>query len=278
MKSWRNKKMLNYNIKSTNKQELNHMPEEVKNWLSELILLKEVPLSYLVVDKRELPVESIRFFNIDPYWTQALVDGASSIGALTKSETKELMKSLKKQYENSKGSVRISRYGNMHLNHKQENMSMRTDSKTPLSGFIMRSDLVSNWKGIEVKGFMGETNLKIIRLEKLSAKMLICIFEGEIDEVKMYEPKEVLHFGSRSQDREIDIRRIDEGHEGELLYKNEAKVTIKLPTTDNGRLKVNDLRKILSKELNKTVNDIDSPQLALEMLSVAGQCIFERGK
>jgi hypothetical protein len=157
---------------------------------------------------------------------------------------------------------------------------MTTESQTPLSGFIMRSNLVSNWKGIEVKGFMGETQQDILRLETLSDKVLICIFEGEIDAVRMYEPKEVLHFGTRSQDRKIDVRRIDEGHEGQPLYEDGTKinVTITVPTTETGRLKVTELRDMLSKTLKTTENAIDSPQLALEMLSVAGQCVFKRGE
>lgn len=287
MKSWRNKMTVHYDMDALSDEQTKNMtveqipiPEVVKNWLSQLILLKEVPLAYLVVDERELPIESIRFFNINPHWTQALVDGASSIGALTKYETLQSMKNMPKQYDNAKASVRLSRYEKMHSNHLRKDMPMTTESQTPFSGFILRSDLVSSWKGIEVRGFRGETGLDILRMETLSEKVLICIFEGEIDTIRMYEPKEVLHFGTRGQDRIIDVRRIDEGHEGEPLYQEGTKVnvTITVPITDNGRLNVTELRDTLSKTLSTTTNAIDSPQLALEMLSVAGQCVFERGK
>ncbi|GAU76007.1 hypothetical protein [Fusibacter sp. 3D3] len=287
MKSWRNKKKDHPNRESLSDRhtkwitaELIPLPEEVKNWMSQLILLKEVPLAYLVVDEREMPVESIRFFNVDPHWAQALVDGAFSIGALTQYEAVQSIEHLPRRYENAKASVRLSRYERMHSNHKPQNMRMTTEVQTPLSGFIMRSDLVSNWKAIEVKGFMGETQRDILRMETLSDKVLICIFEGEVDAVRMYEPKEVLHFGTRSQDRKIDVRRIDEGHEGEPLYQQgtEVKVTVTVPVADNGRLKVTELRETLSRALNTTTNEMDSPQLALEMLSVAGQCVFERGQ
>jgi len=278
MKSWRSEKSA-FKISEVTDTTSLPIPEQLSNWLGELILLGEVPLAYLVSDERELPMESIRFFVVDPLWTQALVEGATSIGISTKDEALYSAKNLPRQYMNAKKSIRIPRYSKMHPNHRRKNVPLTADSNSVLSGFFMRSDLVSNWKGIEVKGFYEDAPRDILRMEKLSDKLLICIFEGEIDVVKMYEPKEALHFGTRGLDRKMDIRRVDEGHEGEPLYQagTKKKVSLTVPTESNGRVRISELRKSLAKALDIDANTIESPQLALEMLSVAGECEFKYG-
>ncbi|MEM7315755.1 MAG: hypothetical protein AAF497_21665, partial [Planctomycetota bacterium] len=53
---------------------------KINRWIEELSLLEHVPFDYLVPDERLLPIESIRFFDIDPLWIECLRDGAFSIG------------------------------------------------------------------------------------------------------------------------------------------------------------------------------------------------------
>ncbi len=279
MKSWRQEKSVG-RLWEANNGEILPMPEQVQKWFGQLILLGEVPLSYLVADERELPMESIRFFFLDPQWIQALVDGAASIGALTNMERARSLAQLPVQYKRAKAVIRVPRYERMHPNHRRDTGRAAGDSFAVLSGFFMRSELVSNWKGIEVKGFYGDRQIDILRMEKLSDKLLICIFEGEIDTVRMYEPREELHFGTRDAQRKLEVRRIDEGHEGEPLYRpgTSDKVTVTVPAENNGRVKITELRQVLAQELGRGLEEIESVQLALEMLSVAGQCVFERGQ
>ena len=54
--------------------------DAVAQWLAQLALFENVPFDHLVPDPRMLPVESIRFFYVDPGWTGALLDGALAIG------------------------------------------------------------------------------------------------------------------------------------------------------------------------------------------------------
>ena len=49
---------------------------QVVSWLTRLHLLYAVPFAYLVPDIRMLPAESIRFFQVDNGWVEALLDGA----------------------------------------------------------------------------------------------------------------------------------------------------------------------------------------------------------
>src|SRR3954463_6990118 len=66
------------------------VPGEVRRFLARLRLLHGVPFSYLVPDAELLPVESMRFFYIDRAWTDALVQGALSVGTITSADRTQL--------------------------------------------------------------------------------------------------------------------------------------------------------------------------------------------
>ena len=56
------------------------MPAELRNWLVRLRLLEGVPFANLVADSELLPAESIRWFYLDRRWSDAIVQGALSVG------------------------------------------------------------------------------------------------------------------------------------------------------------------------------------------------------
>src|SRR4051812_17464311 len=56
------------------------IPPNLIHWLAQLKNLQGIPFNYLVPDERLLPPESIKFFQIDATWLEALLDGALSIG------------------------------------------------------------------------------------------------------------------------------------------------------------------------------------------------------
>ena len=66
------------------------VPGELRRFLARLRLLHGVPFSYLVPDADLLPIESIRFFYIDRAWTDALVQGALSVGTITSADRTQL--------------------------------------------------------------------------------------------------------------------------------------------------------------------------------------------
>jgi hypothetical protein len=59
------------------------LPTDARSWLAALRLLSGVPFQHIVADERLLPPESARFFYIDRGWTDALIQGALSVGAVT---------------------------------------------------------------------------------------------------------------------------------------------------------------------------------------------------
>ena len=103
------------------------LPEAVSSWFEHLILLEGVPFHYLVPDERMLPVESIRFFQMDPIWMECLVDGAFSVGRVLQSD--HGLDQLQKQ------------------NHINKLLPKQ------VSGFLIRSDVVAGWPGLQVDGY-----------------------------------------------------------------------------------------------------------------------------
>ena len=98
------------------------LPETVRSWFENLTLLEGVPFHYLVPDERMLPFESIRFFQVDPIWVECLVDGAFSIGRVLPSD------------------------------HQQDKLHQQ-NKQNKVSGFLLRSDVVAGWPGLQVDGY-----------------------------------------------------------------------------------------------------------------------------
>jgi hypothetical protein len=51
----------------------------VLRWIYDRLSLASVPSHYLITDASHVPPESLRFFKVDPNWTDALLDGAFSL-------------------------------------------------------------------------------------------------------------------------------------------------------------------------------------------------------
>ena len=147
------------------------MPDDIVAWFDDLSLLKGVPFNYLVPDERMLPTESIRFFHIDRLWVDCLLDGAYSIGRVTTSDHQEDQVTVE---------------------------SAAANSYEKVSGCMMRSDVVAGWLGLLVDAYdraEGGNRLELLRMERLSANVLLCLFEGEIGRVEVHQKPEALHFG-----------------------------------------------------------------------------------
>ncbi|MCI4649917.1 hypothetical protein [Phaeodactylibacter sp.] len=154
------------------------LPEEVENWFSAMGLLKGLPFNYLVPDERMLPKESFRFFQLDPDWISCLIDGAFTVGRVTAADAKTDQK--------------------LHQDH--------VAGKQPpvVSGFLLRSYVVKGWPQLQVDGYnqlakdeagMDNNKLKILRMERLSPNVLLCLFKGDAMAVDIHQKPEILHLG-----------------------------------------------------------------------------------
>lgn len=245
--------------------------QKVCDFVSELRLLKDVPFSYLIPDEKLLPPESIRFFCLDENWLNALTDGAMSIGRIAGIDAAIDRSCF--GYVAGTATERLSnvRFCSMHPNHR------RSSSAPPVSGevrtgFILRSELVGRWKGLETFGYHGDTLLEILRMDTLAGDILLCIFDGELTRFVISEPKTGLRFGAADHGDRIVLRSLKEEDFG--VPVSDAKVDLAEFTDSNGKINVTGLAGEMERLLHEK---IQSPEFAFELISVAKRAEFLKG-
>jgi len=195
-------------------------PLEIYKWLAALKLLQGVPFRYLVPDEAMLPPESIRFFHLDINWVDALIDGALSIGRSGSATSTEAAHDV---------AVRPLLQGSANVHARRiRRLALRLAAPAPArvtmttaagaqgqpleaaSGFLIRSDVVKGWPGLEVNGYAGDgTLLDIVRFERLAPTVLLCLFEKDgkrLARLDVHEPAEGLHFGLSGGGGAVNVR------------------------------------------------------------------------
>ena len=175
------------------------LPRELTQWLARVRLLEGVPFAHLVPDSDLLPAESIRFFYIDRDWTDALVQGALSVGTVTTVDRQQLQllhARIRDEVDAEERRVRV----------------VGTDpgigTAGTVSGFLLRSRLVSGWPALHVRAYNAEIGrddtlvaendqrrIRLLRLERLAPAVLLCLFDGVPQLVHIEEPRQGVQFG-----------------------------------------------------------------------------------
>jgi hypothetical protein len=178
------------------------VPDPIAAWLGRLHALTGVPFGYLVPDEAMLPPESIRFFRVEVAWTEALVDGAFSIGRNLTSDADAASLMIDRAVQPAVlASARAAAPRRVGLTAAEP-----ADPGQPVvwSGFLLRSRVVTQYPGLGVNAYpAGATGddpdamLAIIRFDRLGpgADTLICIVDGDAQFFDIHEPPEHLHFG-----------------------------------------------------------------------------------
>ena len=164
------------------------VPADITAWLARLSLLHDVPLSYLVPDETMLPVEAIRFFYLDPRWTEALADGAFSIGRSTSAD----------HAHDRAVAAHVHRLAKASARQLRASRAPGAANDGAITGFLLRSAVVAGWPGLEAYAY-GANNQDlpaVLRFERLAPNLLLFMVEGEIHHVAIREPAEGLHFGA----------------------------------------------------------------------------------
>lgn len=145
-------------------------PESVVSRLDKLRRLEGVPLDYLVPDERMLPTESLRFFQVDQNWVYSLVEGAYSIARVSTDD------------------------------QKQDAATCPHEVYTQVSGFLLRSRIVSDWPNLEAQIEVSDrlAKFRTLRCERITPDILLCLVEvegqGIITSATLQVPQENLEF------------------------------------------------------------------------------------
>lgn len=248
------------------------LPDIVTLWLSRLKLLYGVPFNYLVPNEQMLPLESLRFFYLDLNWINHIVDGAFSIGR-TCSKQQSTDSALFGQLQNAAHPVT--------LNQRRQRKSQRfaTNAVQQYTGFLLRSQVVAGWPNVQVNGYAVaddiSTEIKKLRMDRLSADCIICIFDGEIKQVAIHEPPEQLHCGIEinSTPYSTTLRAVTSDRPGSQFLSDPkgGPPTAVIPMrADTQTLQVAQAAgSILSKlntDFNQGIQDFTSAEFALEMI------------
>lgn len=170
---------------------------KIFDWITRLRLLNGVPYHYLVPHEKMLPKESIHFFYLDPNWIEALVDGSLSIGrSISENEDPKIEQLRIETIQN----MQYIRPQNPQKDPKKEGIKI-----DKVSGFLLRSDLLSFGPRLIVDTSNSLLKLKMARLSK---DVLMCLFAGEIKDVRLHEPPEGLHFGEKDTESFSNIAEI----------------------------------------------------------------------
>jgi hypothetical protein len=174
------------------------IPREVRTFLARLRLLEGVPFSHLVPDAELLPLESIRFFYVDREWTDALIEGALSVGTITTTDREQLQAS----YADIRAEVDAAERQARRPRPREQKAAANT-----ITGFLLRSAAVSGWPGLHVRAYREEVpdaevlpendprRIRLLRLERLAPAVLLGLFDGVPVVVHIEEPRQGIQFG-----------------------------------------------------------------------------------
>lgn len=240
---------------------------DIGGFMDMLTLLNGVPMDMLVADDSILPAESIRTFYIDPNWVECLLDGAMSMGRGGSG----------KDYEHdiiARGMVSQNAYrGSAVLRSKRLGLAASDEPPQDIrSGFLLRSDLVRGWPGLEINCLQDGHPLNILRLSRLGDSIVFCIVEGEIDEIVITEPAESLYFGFEEDAQGKPVRELVSLKAGEVGSDTGASVMPVYHNEAKGVLNIADLAGAMDSKLN-SMGKNGSYFSALEF---AAEMIYER--
>lgn len=261
------------------------LPNEVRELLGRLRLLEGVPFSHLVPDSDLLPLESIRFFWVDREWTDALVEGALSVGTMTSLDRQQL----------------AGLYAPIRNEVDAEERRLRaTDETRPgfgrantVTGFLLRSSAVSGWPGLHVRAYSAEVDdravlpeddprrLRLLRLERLAPAVLLALFDGVPHVVHVEEPRQGIQFG-------VDITRADGALSGAQVKLRDADTAAEVGSARvpfrRGSPGVIDLKALAERVATEPRThvtthgspEVSSSELALQLLQFPYRQVFAR--
>ena len=207
-------------------------PDGVAETLAAMRLLHAVPFSALVPDARLLPDETMLFFAIDEEWVDELVRGALAVGAqgtreLTHADetvgriapaVRRLVPTVRARSRGVPTTVAgistalAARAQGTPALDRPDPGAAAAALEVPVTGFLLRSALVSGWPGLSVRAWTTDDTallplqadpgtvdpalvVPLLRAELLAPSVLLVLFAGVPRTVWLEEPHAGVQFG-----------------------------------------------------------------------------------
>jgi hypothetical protein len=226
------------------------VPADIVRFLARLRLLEGVPFSYLVPDAALLPLETIRFFYVDRNWLDALVQGALSAGTVNsadRAKLAELYPIVRSEVDVAERLVRMKDADAPAVDAEGRPIG----AAAPITGFLMRSGIVSGWPNLHVRAYSTDTRpddqtipdmdtspdrLRLLRVERLAPAVLLVLFDGVPAVVHVEEPRSGIQFGVRVKATTggragavLSLRDVTHPNAGPLETAGGQQRTVKVP-------------------------------------------------
>ncbi len=244
-------------------------PELVLNRLADLALLHGVPFEYLVPDPALLPPESLRFFRIDPQWVAALHAGVLAVGERSTADALARRASGVPKVASRTAAVRDRRRGRA---------CDAANEETEVTGFLLRSQLVTDYPGLQVRGAAGPAAAPLLRLDRPAAGVLIALFAGILTSVTLEEPHHGIRLGVDGDLGAAFVRL--RGSDGRLVQQGGAAPGVPVPFRPGGATDVIDVTELARRITQAAVPGVPpvvgSGTLALQLFQAPVRQRFER--
>jgi hypothetical protein len=153
-----------------------------------------------------LPAESLRFFYLDQNWVEAAVDGALSVGSHN-GRDRLMLDALYDRFRAAAGEQAVALRAAVPVHPGVVAASLPRALPDIVSGMLLRSEMVSGWPALSVRATAGDALLPVLRMERLSGSVLLCLWAGVPDRVDITEPQEGLRFGV-DEEGAVELRAV----------------------------------------------------------------------
>ncbi len=274
------------------------VPADILRALARLRLLEGVPFSYLVPDAELTPPETIRFFYLDRNATDALVQGALSVGtvnAVDRVQLAQLYQIVRDEVDEAERLVRMKDSDAPAVDAQGRPIGIAG----PITGFVLRSRLVSGWPAMHVRAYATDTRpddqtipdmdtspdrVRLLRMERLAPAVLFVLFDGVPAVIHLEEPRSGIQFGVRLDPQADPSQQTAVVTVRDVLHPNNPPLTVggKPPTVPvpfrSGSPGVINMKKLNEALLevpgSNMTGPIDAAEYAMQMLRFPLRQVF----
>ena len=208
--------------RSTDKSRL-----DLINSAAPFVLLYDIPFYYLIPCEELLTENTVRFFCLDINWIAAFLDGFTSPGRNVDIDFEhdrnfigDVFKAIFQTSDEIREKLQYN-YSGLKSSHTWNNSANMGSDNRHCTGFIMRSPIVTHFRGLEFTAKdINQKLLKPLRIENLSDDVIIAIFYGELGSIEINGPPEGLHYGFRKGDNGAFILPRRDLESGKLDYNS----------------------------------------------------------